>query len=287
MSQRGEKMDEYYVVCQSCFSRNPFTNNFCNSCGSRLVKNSERLHKKGSFLEQKDEEDSSSEIHKQQTEKEQSLEANLTKFCPNCGTEITSGAKFCATCGLDLRSLEKNSSLNNYLNESRTMGNQQQGNINNKNKRMTYIASSIILAVFLIILGILGVQKYEVTQLPDGVDHADSVLKRTASGNTPTIDAVISNNPYLARSSNYIISVYKNDRTGRYVFPVQSTDSNKIHYCYITKIDDDHLTATDIDDAEWTCDIQKAGVQGDNSYTKDYEYNAIYYNDKIDSLVDF
>lgn len=280
-------MDEYYVVCKNCFSRNPFTNNFCSSCGSKLVKKSESPYGKGELPEQKNEEDSSSEIHNKQIEKEQLLEDNLAKFCPNCGTKITSGAKFCATCGFDLRSLERNSNSNNYLNELYTIENQEQDNTSNKNKRMTYIAGSIILAVFLIAFGILGAQKYAVTQLPDGVDHADSVLKHTASENTAIIDAVISNNPYLARSSNYIISVYKNDRTGRYVFPVQSKNSNKIHYCYITKIDDNHLTATDIGNAEWTCDIQKAGVQGDNSYTKDYEYNASYYNDKIDSLVDF
>ncbi|GAW64024.1 hypothetical protein FC65_GL000604 [Ligilactobacillus acidipiscis DSM 15836] len=301
--------DNYYVVCSNCQARNPLTNDFCNDCGEKLVKNSdsskgvvtvfqkmdegEKIVSSSSNLTTDNSKDADGET--ESNEQEQLSNETQKRFCPNCGNETVNGAKFCPICGFDLHNLNKNKhdptddvQTNNYQYNEDINQNSTDGKIiaTIRNTNVGKIVS-IVLAIFFIVVGIWLFKQHEaVTNLPNGVDTADAVLKHNAPENTDTILKTIRSDTSLASETNYIVSVYKNTRTGGYVFPVQAQETNKLHYCYVTKVDTHSMIAIDIDDSSWICKIPDGqGIQGNNPYKEDYKVNTAYYNQNIENFL--
>nr|WP_241259069.1 zinc ribbon domain-containing protein [Ligilactobacillus pobuzihii] len=291
--------DKYYVVCSNCQTRNPLTNEFCNNCGEKLVKNDdsskgtvtvfqdlndpEQLvnNSNNSGVATGNDEDTSEEINK---DEEQLSVKPKKRFCPSCGSEILDGAKFCHVCGFKLNNdnftqeeTNKNdtgtSNTQNYNSSANVSSSQQYGN--------NFISLIVVAILFIVAVSGYGIYKH-VTYLPKGLTDTDAIMRHGSSKLSDMLYFYVEYHPQVINDGKYLVYIYKNTRTDRYVFPVRDSKDNSKHYCYLYGIVGTKYVV-DINNPNWCYALNVAGIKiiGNNPSEWDYKMDAQYYAEHI------
>lgn len=286
--------DNYYVVCSNCQARNPLTNDFCNNCGERLVKNSDSSKGVVTVFQKVDESDkfvgsgsnlttdnNEEVIGETESNKQGKVSDEIQKrFCPNCGNKIVSGAKFCTVCGFKLNndnSTQEETIKSDTVNFNTNTNRYQQTDNNFK--------SLIILAIlFVVAVSGYGIYKHA-TYLPKGLTDSDQIMKQGSSQLSGKLFMYVAYHQQVIDNGKYLVYIYKNSRTDRYVFPVRDSKDNSKHYCYLYRIVGTKYLV-DINNSNWCYTLNGAGVKiiGNNPSEWEYKMDAQYYNDNIKNM---
>lgn len=287
--------DKCYVICKNCQARNPLTNDFCNECGEKLVKNSDSSNGLVTIFQDTDNDEqfvgSGSKLTPDNKDGEtadsnqkQSSDEPQKRFCHNCGKEVISIAKFCPSCGVKLNdtNTQDEDTDKNDASTSNTQSYASSTSVDSHSQTSKSLKTIILFSIlFIVAVGGYSVYKH-LTYLPKGLTDSDQIMEYGGQVLTDNVFAYAEYFPKLKTNGEYYIYLYKNKRTGKYVFPVKDTNDNSKHYCYLFKVGSTkHLV--DIKNVHWWGAINRPGIKitGDNPYEIEYEMNFQYYNENI------